>query len=131
MSQSSISLELPPELYERIQEAAQNTNRSLESVLVDSLTLIFGEALDTSPDALDAWSDDQLWVVVYRPMAYPVDMRLRELTTLGKQGALSDTEDAELERLIQQYDHYVLLRSKALLLLKQHGHDVESRLGIR
>jgi hypothetical protein len=59
MSQFSISFELPTEIYERIQEVAQNTNRSLESVVVDSLTLIFGRTPELMPDLLNEISDDK------------------------------------------------------------------------
>jgi hypothetical protein len=77
---------------------------------------------------LESLSDDQLWAIVHRALVWPQDIRLRELTTLGQQGNLSVEEQAELERLVDQVDRYVVLRSQALLLLKQRGHDVEHRL---
>ncbi|MHB8625261.1 MAG: hypothetical protein ACYDBJ_11365 [Aggregatilineales bacterium] len=73
-------------------------------------------------------SDEQLWAIVYRPLAWTKDIRLRELTSLGKFGGLSADEQAETERLVDQVDRYVLLRSQALLLLKQRGYDVEHHL---
>jgi hypothetical protein len=80
---------------------------------------------------LEALSDEQLWaIIVYRPLAWTQDIRLRELTALGKFGGLSADEQAKTECLVDQVDRYVLLRSQALLLLKQQGYNVEHRLRI-
>ncbi|MCB9437734.1 MAG: hypothetical protein H6673_12230 [Anaerolineales bacterium] len=77
------------------------------------------EMVDWKPhmiDMLQNYNDDQLWDVVNN---YPVeDLRLKELTALGKQGKLSADELTELEQRIDAWDQQVLLRSEALLLLK-------------
>jgi hypothetical protein len=75
-------------------------------------------------EKVDTLSDEQLIAVIHRPFAWPLDARLRELTALGRQGALTDAEQSEMEGLIRAWDQYVLMRSKALLLLKQRGRDV-------
>ena len=130
MSQSTVELEIPPEIYERARRIARESNRSIESVLLDGLVLLFGDLPDTSlrAEALKDYSDEQLWAVVYQQLAWPQDMRLRQLIDLSKQGQLSDNEEAEMERLMGLVDHQMLLRSEALLLLKQRGHDVETKL---
>ncbi|MCI0714163.1 MAG: hypothetical protein L0154_28665 [Chloroflexi bacterium] len=130
MSASTIELQLPPEIYERAKQIATESNRSVESVLLDGLALLFGELPDTSlsPDQLQTFSDEQLWAVVYQRLAWLQDTRLRELIELGKQGQLDPDEKAEMERLIDLVDHQMLLRSEALLLLKQRGHDIETKL---
>lgn len=130
MSASTIELRLPPEIYERANKIATESNRSVESVLLDGLALPFGELPDTSlsPDQLQTFSDEQLWAVVYQRLAWPQDNRLQELVELGKQGRLDPDEKAEMERLIDLVDHQMLVRSEALLLLKQRGHDVEAEL---
>jgi hypothetical protein len=131
MAQQPVVLQLPEELYERIRQVAQDSNRPLETVMVDSLSLLFGDLPDNAeltPQILATFSDEQLWAIVQRSLAWPQDVRLRELTTLGKQGSLSAEEQSELERLVDQVDRYVLVRSHALLLLKQRGYDVERRL---
>jgi hypothetical protein len=127
MTQQSVVLELPDEIYERARRVAEESQRPLESVLLDSLTLLFGNfPAELTPESMEQLSDDNLWAVVYRPLAWPLDARLRELTVRGQ--SLSDEEQGEIRQLVDQLDRYVLLRSKALLLLKQRGHDVERRL---
>jgi hypothetical protein len=131
MTQQPVLIQLPEELYERVRQVAQDSNRPLESILVDSLALLFGDLPDNAeltPQILATFSDEQLWAIVQRALAWPQDARLRELTMLGKQGILSAQEQTEMERLVDQVDRYVLVRSHALLLLKQRGHDVERRL---
>lgn len=128
MSQSPILLQLPDELYERLREIADDSHRPVESVLIDSLTLLFGDLPTINPEQLVTFSDEQLWALVHRMIAWPQDARLRELTAQGKQRELSADEQSELESLIDAYDQYVLLRSQALLHLKQRGYDVEQRL---
>jgi hypothetical protein len=79
-------------------------------------------------DKLESLSDDQLWTVVHQSFSATQDERLRELTARSKTGRLSDDEQGEMEILLHAFDGYVLLRSQALLLLKQRGYDVEHRL---
>jgi len=130
MSQSTIELQIPAEIVERAQQIAKNNNRSVESILLDGLSLLFGTLPDTdiSTDTLKNYSDEQLWAVIYQRLALPQDTRLRELIALGKQAQITDDEKAEMERLIDLVDHQMLLRSEALLLLKKRGHDVETTL---
>jgi hypothetical protein len=74
---------------------------------------------------LSTLDDEQLWAVVDQRLAEPQDTRLRELIALGKQGQITSDEKAEMEDLINLVDHQMLLRSEALLLLKQRGYNVE------
>jgi len=99
--------------------------------LVGSLALLFGEPAsgwDRLIATLESLPDEQLWALVYRPLTWPKSARLRDLTSLGNQGALTEPEQAELEALIDDADRHALLRSRALLLLKERGQDVEARL---
>ena len=127
---SSIELQIPAEIIERARQIARDSNRSVESVLLEGLSLLFGGPADThiSLEDLKVYSDEQLWAVVHNRLAWPQDTRLRELMALGKQGQITAEEAEELERLIGLVDHQMLLRSEALLLLKRRGHNVEQRL---
>jgi len=127
MNQHRILLDLPDEMYERVRQIAEDSRRPVENILLESLVLLFGESPLTAQQ-LETFSDEQLWAVVHRPLAWPLDARLRELTARSKHGDITQNEQTELERLVDQVDNYILLRSKALLLLKEHGHDIETRL---
>ncbi len=126
-----ILLEIPDELYERVRLIADDTSRPMESILLDSLNLLFGELPPTEAltlPILETFSDEQLWAIVYRPLTWHHDTRLRELTALSKISPLNPDELHEMEQLVATVDRYVLLRSQVLLLLKERGFDVERRL---
>ena len=131
MSDQAVMMQIPSALYERLRQVAESSDRRVESVPLDSLALLFGEPpldAEVTPQALETFTDDQLWAIVYRPFALPEDARLRDLTRWSKAGSLNEAEQQELEQLVTNVDRFVLLRSQALVLLKQRGHNVEQRL---
>src|SRR5258708_35376907 len=131
MTQQSVVLQLPEELYERVRQVAEDSKRPVENVLLESLAVLIADLPDDatlSPQVIETLSDEQLWAIVHRLLVWPQEVRLRELTALGKQGGLTSEEHAEMERLVDQIDRYVLMRSQALLVLKNRGHNVEHRL---
>ena len=130
MDTAKFEIDLPSDVYERAQQIAQASDRSVESVILDGLRLLFGKLPETnlSPDELTAYRDDQLWAIVHHRLAWPQETRLQQLIEQGKQATLSESEQSEMERLLDLVDHQMLLRSKALLLLKQRGYDVESEI---
>jgi hypothetical protein len=128
VSTQSVSVELPDDLYRRIREVAERNKRSVESVLRESLEVMFGAASMAPEDMqalLEHYRDDQLWAVVYQRLAWPRKERLQELMTKGEEGELSGAEQEELEVLLDEVDRYTLVRSQALHLLEQHGQDVQ------
>jgi hypothetical protein len=130
-STQSVSVELPEELYESIREVAERSERSVESVLRESLEVMFSPLSGDPEDLLarlDSYRDDQLWGVVYQRLTWPKKERLHELMRRGREGELSGAEQAELEELLDRVDRYTVLRSGALRLLEQRGHDVERYL---
>jgi predicted DNA-binding protein len=124
MGQQSIVLDLPDNLYERIQQIADQSDRSLETLLLESLDLLFGNTPDTnlSVSTLDALSDVQLWAVVYRRLLWPQSSRLHHLS---ERHPRTTQEQDELDQLLNRVDQDILLRSEALRLLKERGHSVD------
>lgn len=127
----SIHLNVPADLYARIQEAATRSDQPVEAVLVESIGLLFGAPSidwDHLATTLETLTDEQLWALVYRRMAWVAAGRLRDLTGRGRQVSLSEEEQVELDALIDEADRMTLLRSHALLMLQQRGHNVQDRL---
>jgi hypothetical protein len=83
-----------------------------------------------SLEELRSYADEQLWMVVHQRLATDQNTRLYELIERGKEGQITEDGRAELKALIELVDHQMLLRSEALLLLKQRGHDVEQQLNL-
>ena len=132
MSDGPIQLELPHKVLERAAKIADDSERTVESVLVDGLSLLFGDLSDgkVSLETLEDFADEQLWAVVHQRLAWPQDTRLRELAALGDHGKITADELAEMDNLIAMVDQQMLLRSEALLLLKQRGHEIGKYLKV-
>jgi hypothetical protein len=77
---------------------------------------------------LDDHSNEQLWAVVYDRMLPSQSQRLHDLSEKNKWVELTVVEEVELDQLIDLADDNMLLRSEALVLLKQRGEDVDTYL---
>lgn len=133
MTQQSVVLELPEDLYERIRIMADTANRPVEDVIADGLEWIFtpSDVDSLTPDGLESMTDDELWAVVhrlYQHLAWSINTRSREFRERNKRLPLTEDQEQERDDLVAEYDRYVFLRSKALLLLRDRGHDVEAYL---
>jgi len=133
MPEKSITLDLPEDVYERVRQVAEQSQRPLERVLVESIRLLFvlpptSTDVATTLTALPGYSDAQLWAVVYQRLAWPQSQRLHELSAKNKLEQLTEDEQSECEYLLTLNDRAMLLRSKALLLLKNRGHDIAAYL---
>ncbi|MEP7291560.1 MAG: hypothetical protein ABI835_07235 [Chloroflexota bacterium] len=129
MSQKSITIPMPDELYERVQEIAEASDRSIEEVLLETLGEVFQSDADLPPlEALSAYSVERLWAIVQRRLSWSQSLRLHELSAKHKDGMISSVEVNELNELLEFVDIQMLLRSEALLLLKQRGQNIDSYL---
>ena len=118
-------------LQERGQDIASYLNSRIESYLQDGQTPSVGGLPkgDMSMDRMNEFNDEQLWAIANRRSSWAQDCRWRELQALNKQGALSVQQSEEMDELLHAYDRQVLLRSRALVLMKRRGHDIDAYLG--
>jgi len=133
MPGKSITLDLPDDLYERVQQMAALSQRPVERVVLESLRLLFvpppsSVDLASTLAALSGYADAQLWAVVYQRLAWPQSQRLHELSAKQKFERLTEDEQHELADLLGANDRAMLLRSEALGLLKNRGYDIEAYL---
>ena len=127
MEEPTKELKVPASIYERAQAIANDSGRSAESVIVDGLSLLFGELTEMKlePEAMQFLEDEQLWALVQRRLTPKQDARLRDLLELGNQGLIRSQDEAELAQLVSIVDQQMVLRSKALVLLQRRGHDID------
>ena len=132
MKRATIELEIPEGVIEEAQGIARGGNRSIESVLQAGLLMVFGTTEDckVSSELLREFSNEHLWEIVNRRMPWAQDSRLRELTARSKRETLTKQESEECENLLAALDRQILLRSRALLIMKRRGLDVDSYLGL-
>lgn len=130
----TITVELPEDVYVRLKERAARTHRSVESALRDLAATAARIDGELSPNielklALMALMDDgELLQAAQSRLSKRDVKRLESLHLRRQSNGLNDEEALESRHLSEQYDYVVLIRSQALFLLQQRGHDVNKLL---
>ncbi len=130
MATGTISLELPPRMYERLREISNERNSPMQAVMVEMLAPFLDPTtadVDVVLEEMDGYPDKALWEIVYQRLTMSERRRLDDLIEKGKQGARTPAEDSEVQALLDQVERQMLLRSKALALLVERGYDIQSR----
>ena len=130
MERTKVELEIPRLVMEKARSIAAQEQCSVEMVLQDGLTEWCAESADDeiSLDHLDGFSSQELWSVVYERLTAVQNERLQGLMALARDGVIKTREDAELQELLGVVDRQMLLRSRALILLKERGQSITEYL---
>jgi hypothetical protein len=129
----TITLQIPDELYARVEQAAADSARSPEALLRDSIEVLYREPVDDDVmnmqiAAMPAYTNEQLWAIANHRMRVDAALRRKALIAQVKISTLSDDDQAELDALGALWDRYVLLRSTALAALQERGFDIKTYL---
>ena len=135
MATQTINVDVPDEIYRRLQDMAAATHRSLEDILVQTLRGNLPLTRDDLPPAqrdlvaeLTPLNDDALWKVAREALPTRDWRRHRHLLCKSGAEALTTEEHAELGALRDATDRFVTRRSVALALLKWRGHTITTVL---
>jgi len=131
MTTQTLTLELGEPLYQRLQERALRTQRSVEA---EALDLVANGVLDLDqlePELAEAVAqlrfldDAALWQAAHMRIA-PTDAELLEgLHVKRQREGLSTGEADQARTLTRTYERVMLIRAEAAALLHERGHDVE------
>lgn len=130
----TITLQIPEDLYARIQQRADRARRSVEAEFIDVLASAvpgkeqFPPELREAVASLEKLDDAELWRCASRRLRAGVASELQSLHFKRQEGTLTQTEQDRAEQLCLEYDREMLVRAHAALLLKERGHDVSSLL---
>lgn len=132
MKRSTIELEIAPEIEDTVRVIAEGENCSIESILQEGLALLFGNdsVVEYQLERLGGYSDEQLWAVIHQRLSFAQDRRVRQLMEIGREGKLTPQEESEFSCLLSMIDRQTMLRSRALLLMKERGHDIYEYLNV-
>ncbi len=130
MKRSTVELEIAPEIEDHVRVIAAGENCSIESILQEGLALLFGSdsIVEVLLDRLSHCTDEQLWALIHQRLTRSQDSRMRELLNGGTAGTLTEQEHAELRYFVDLVDRQTILRSRALALLQERGHDIDAYL---
>lgn len=130
-SERTVTMQLPENLYLRLQQTAQATRQSLEATMLRALQVGSPPAWETAPAefqadlaALDRLDDAALWRIA-RTRATPAPMdRYQALLDKNANQTLSTEEQQELTQLRTDLDRQMLLKVHAAALLQWRGHQI-------
>jgi len=122
---NQIVLTIPKDISERARQIAETTEQPVEQVLLDYLqTFILPlptlEAHEQAElEALQHLSDDALWTMAREQMPDNAQARAKMLMN---QQTLTESEQEELDQLVERADRLMLRKAEAASILTQRGH---------
>lgn len=135
MSAQAVTLHLPGSLYDQFKERAKRARRSLEAELLKAVEAAGVESETLPPQLAQAvnelpeLSDEALWRVARDHLPREACRELEALNHKQQREGLSSAEEETLDRLVEAYERFLLLRAEAAGLLQERGHDISSLVG--
>ncbi|MBD2312895.1 hypothetical protein H6G20_14585 [Desertifilum sp. FACHB-1129] len=130
MQFETITLQVPELLHRRLLNTARATNRSLEEVILHSLTVGSPPNWEDIPDefkgdlaALDKLDDRALWQIAKSQKTVEEMERYSQLLEQNRNHTITEAEQIELSNLRTEADRFMLLKSQAAALLRWRGHS--------
>ncbi|MBC8330618.1 MAG: hypothetical protein H8E28_01430 [Anaerolineae bacterium] len=131
MSLRTVTMQLPENLYLRLQQTARSTRQSFDDILLRSVQVGSPPAWESAPAefqadlaALDRLDDAALWRVARSRAGVDATARYQVLLDKNAEGTLSAKEGAELTHLRAEFDRQMLLKVHAAALLQWRGHQI-------
>ncbi len=126
-----MAVAVPLETYEPFRRQAERARRSVEEAVVQAMQAALATTETSTASereamlaALEALDTPALWQIVSRGAETEEVPLLVALNEQRQRQGLTDVEEAAVQALIRQHDRAVLLRAKALAVLRQRGEDV-------
>jgi hypothetical protein len=125
---STITLDVPDSLYQRLIDTATAMKRPLQDVILRALTVGCPPVWDDIPAefqveiaALDQLDDDALWRLAQGRKSEDELSRYDQLLAEKQERELSFLEQQELSRLRDEADLFMLKKAQAAALLRWRG----------
>lgn len=135
MSNRTITLDLPAQLYEQLTTQAQAAARTLSDVVVETLVRNSPPSIETDLSlglqrelkALEDLSDEALWTIAQSAMNLDKVALYDVLLERQQDGDLTLEGQALLDRLRNEADELMVRKAHAYALLKSRGHMLPTR----
>jgi len=130
MTTQTLTLELGEPLYQRLQERAQRTQRTVEAEALDLVAQGVLDLEDLEPALAAAIADLRflddaaLWHAARMHMAPADSDQLQVLHLKRQRDGLSEREADAARALTGTYERIMVMRAEAAALLKERGYDV-------
>ena len=120
----SLTVNLPSEIYVRIQKRAEEAHRSVEEQAVELLAASVPDEFDLSETALALLDNAAVERAARSGLAAELARELETLHLKQQREGLTELESARCIELVRAYERSMLLRAHAVALLKTRGIDV-------
>ncbi len=131
MNEQTITLTLPDSVFDRIKRTAQATSLTAEEVVKQSVILLLPAfESDISQNSsmnlakISLLNDIQLWKTANAVMKNSQQKHLEKLAELQKHRSLTETEQSDLDNLMDEAQQIMLCKAEAKRILAQRGHTV-------
>jgi hypothetical protein len=118
---TSVTVELPTGLYQQAMQLARATQRPIEQIVSDWIQppLLAIPDVEDALTGLEELSTNELIEIARSQTSRHEADRLQALLDAQQRRALTHTERAEANRLVEREDFLTLRKAKAIYLLKQ------------
>jgi plasmid stability protein len=126
----TVTVNLPDRLYSRLKERAVQSDRTVEAELIEVLASAIPLEAELPPEivtelaSLERLDTSSLEKTARKRLSQRISQRLERLHLKQQREGLSEMEARELAELMRKYEGAMLLRARAVALLKQRGCDV-------
>jgi hypothetical protein len=131
MTMHAVTLQLPEQVYLRLQLIAQATQQSFDDVVLRAIQVGAPPSWEDAPAAfqadlaaLDRMDDAALWHIARQRQTAADMVRYQELLEKNASNTLSDAERAELTQLRTAADRFMLRKVQAAALLRWRGYHI-------
>lgn len=130
MTAHTVTLDLPQQVYEQIQRAAEKTRRPFNDLLVEAVTAVapvidsISSDLRTSLAQMAYLNDAALWRAARATLTVEQKTRLETLHRKQQSEGLTLQEQKEEQALRKLHQETLLVKAQAVVLLKQRNYAV-------
>jgi hypothetical protein len=110
---ANITLTLPETVLERAQLWAEHSGQPIADFLTETIELSLAP-MGHAPPPMTEWADEDVLSATRMQLPSEDDQRLTELLDCQREGCLSESEAAELRRLMLLYQEGLLRKAMAL-----------------
>ena len=130
MTQGTVSIEIPDNLFRQLQRRADLMHRPVEDLVIPTLAAGSPANTDLPRDlaaeleAMPNYSDDALWAATKPAISAAERSRLEQLNRLATERELSQVETAEQSELLAAWLRSLARRAQAFSILRLRGQPL-------
>ena len=132
MAIQSMNVKLPEQLYLSLRDRAKQSKRTVEAELIEvvaaalPLNNALPDDLAQAVATLDLLDDASLMRAAQSRLAAEISNETEQLHLKRQREGLTDPETQQLSVLVRQYERIMLIRARAVALLKQRKYDIST-----